>query len=561
MEKNKFELSNLIKLKNWWFLNSNLWFNSNDLDDLNITNEYEYLISCDFDEEYIIMNKNLSIGYIILNDQITRHVARAKKYDKKYGEKYILENLNKILKFSKKFYNFNKNILEGFEFCFVLLPLRHSNNFNNQIFVITETWNKLENSFTNELINIYKNYLKVSYERAIKGSTNLYKFEFELINFDFINILDSKCIKYLKDDSKVDLINDKLLNICNNLKTNKNDSKKYILSISGGVDSMILANILYKLNIDFVMIHINYANRGEICEYEKKFLSYWANIYNVELYIRDIYEISRPKCMQYDLRNLYEDYTRNVRYHSYLDVIEQKRKIDINKEWYILLGHNHDDCIENILANISNKTKYENLKGMEYFTEIKFKEYSINFIRPLLTITKEEIYNYAKNMKIQYLKDSTPKWSQRGLIRDTIRPALEKWNESSIKGFEELSIVLKESIECIDLLITEWLKRIKIFDELTDKEKIKIQTENKLQVIKLDIIEIKINKIFWSRFFEKIKLKISSKSLCEFINKINLIKNKYEIIQTRQISKIQINKNNKLYWWKINSTSLILGFE
>ena len=234
--------------------------------------------------------------------------------------------------------------------------------------------------------------------RASRG--DIYLNEYKPNDINLKEILVPLCIEYLGSIlNKKNHIANKLEKVCKCLKNKTNENKKYILSISGGIDSMVLAHILVQLKIDFVLVHINYANRGEICEKEKQLLSNWDNIHQVELYIHDIYEINRPKCMKYDMRNLYEDYTRDVRYSTYCDVAKLKGWFDNN--WYVLLGHNYDDCIENILTNIANKTKYDNLKGMEYESKIKFNSNNsdnvIIFIRPLLTISKEEIYQYADN--------------------------------------------------------------------------------------------------------------------------------------------------------------------
>jgi tRNA(Ile)-lysidine synthetase-like protein len=555
----------LIELKNWWLSNSNVWFDSTESDDINIAVKYEDLVKSNFDEEIIIQNKEFGIGYIILHDQITRHIARVQCYP----NNYIFNNLNKILGFVKKFYSKYCDDLEGYEFCFVLLPLRHSNDFEEQTFVMRETWKKIDtlsNPISDTLIKVYKNYLKATYERASNGQ--VYLDEYKSNDTNLREILDPRCIEHLGPPlNKKNSITNKLEKNCECLKTNKN--KKYILSISGGVDSMVLARILFELDIDFVLVHINYANRGVMCEKEKQLLSNWANIYQVELYIRDIYEINRPKCMEYDMRNLYEDYTRNVRYNTYCDVA--KLKGWVNEDWCVLLGHNHDDCVENILTNIANKTKYDNLKGMEYETKIKFNSNNLSnmiiFIRPLLTISKEEIYQYADNQKIAYLLDSTPQWSQRGKIRDIVRPGLIEWNHSSLEGLEEIACVMKESLECVELLVSNWIEKIQPLDTLGVKEQVKIigvkmsMSKPKINVIKLSIGEILVNKIFWSKILEKINFKSNLKSINMLVDKINTIKTKFNTIQIKQLSQIQINVNNRIYWWKINDTQIIFGFE
>ena len=56
-----------------------------------------------------------------------------------------------------------------------------------------------------------------------------------------------------------------------------------------------------------------------------------------------------------------------------------------------------------------------------------------------MEIKKEDIYDYAHKIGIPYLTDSTPKWSQRGKIRDIVRPCLEQWNNSMIDSMFNLS--------------------------------------------------------------------------------------------------------------------------
>lgn len=43
------------------------------------------------------------------------------------------------------------------------------------------------------------------------------------------------------------------------------------------------------------------------------------------------------------------------------------------------------------------------------------------------------------------------------------------------------------------------------------------------------------------------------------VDKINTIKTKFDTIQIKQLSQIQINRNNRIYWWKINKTDMIFG--
>ena len=279
------------------------------------------------------------------------------------------------------------------------------------------------------------------------------------------------------------------------------------------------------------------------------------------------------------LRNLYESYTRDARYQAYEDVA----KINgwDNGCWGIILGHNHDDCVENIFTNIVNKTKYENLYGMEFISSHNFKSNQLCFIRPMLKISKEEIYNFAQNSNIPYLFDSTPKWSQRGQIRDLVRPALIDWNKSSIDGFDELTKVTSDSIECVDMLVVIWYNKLCRFNELVSVDKICIDklnlkkiTHDKFKVIKIKIDDLKSNKIFWSRFLDKIYSSgTNSKCIDAFISRMHLLKKNFNMLQFKQLSQIHMgnsfsyNKNEisngkkNIYYWKVQENEIVFGFD
>ena len=566
---------NLIELKNWWFDNQKIWFDSNNFDDIEITNKFEHLFIIEYNENEIIKDINQGIGFIILNDQITHHIKRIKNYN----NEFIQNKLKKIINFVENFYCIHKSNLSGFEFCFVLLPLRHTNIFEKQIYVIEETWNKIieinkiielnkkSNNFKEfELIKKYKKYIKISYQKIninnkIYKSYNTTDIDIHKNIEDFIkiynDILDPNCIEY-KYNSNSNYINFnyscKIIKECEKIKKEK--LKNIILSISGGVDSIVLSYILYKMNIDFTMIHINYNNRNEICNKEKEMLKIWSTFIKKDLYIRDILEINREKCMNNDLRNIYEEYTKNIRFQSYIDISNLKNWKD---NWIVLLGHNNDDCFENILTNITNKTKYENLKGMEYKSTINFRE-QICFVRPLINIKKSEIYEYAHLNNIPYFIDSTPKWSQRGKIRDLVKPVLVNWNKSSIEGFNELTNIISNSFECVDMLVKNWLNKMteKAEDSLLVTDIKKINCNYKL--IKLEISEFISNKIFWIRLLLKLDFNCNTRIIDEFMDKIEIIKKKFNSIQIKQSKQIEFNCKKKIFYWKTKDNYLILSF-
>jgi tRNA(Ile)-lysidine synthetase-like protein len=355
-------------------------------------------------------------------------------------------------------------------------------------FVITESWRRLEVNKSSEI----KRYLTATYERYAKlcinrDSDNLAFYGSDdpdkqhSFNPDVMSILDSRCntaefqllvhsllsvpereVRVMDSRSSIGVydksaphgmfIPNKLTHIdhhlvqtmCNFTTRHNLHKERITISLSGGVDSMVCSYLLWVIGQPMQAVHINYNNRAE-CTLEEDLIKYWCNLLGIPLYIRRLTEINRPKCMEYNMREVYESYTRDMRFYAYTNTA-------IGGQSYIMLGHNKDDCIENILTNTASQSHYENLCGMtDYSTQYHYGQ-PLTVLRPLLATMKQDIYTFAEEANIPFLVDSTPKWSQRGKIRDIVRPALESWNPLIIPGMLELSAKMTEMTKLLDIL-------------------------------------------------------------------------------------------------------------
>jgi tRNA(Ile)-lysidine synthase TilS/MesJ len=215
--------------------------------------------------------------------------------------------------------------------------------------------------------------------------------------------------------------------------------------------------------------------------------------------------------MNHDLRELYENYTRRIRFDTYRYV-----------GYPVILGHNKDDCFENILTNINSKSKYENLKGM---TGISVNE-GITFLRPMLYIPKEDIYDFANIHNMPYLYDSTPKWSARGRIRDTIVPVLNDWSENLIPSFFDLSDTMSSLTLILHKYIDSLLKHKIIIGKL-------------ITIFAYD--PIPCDKLIWKTIIQRLQLNIpnpSTKSIDNFLSRYSKNHNIYAVLSKNLSVKI-----------------------
>ncbi len=504
------------KIYTFWESNSKLWFNSTPEDDKYIYDNFiEYLLKF-----YNIdtMNKKDWTSYCILFDQLLKHINR--HINNMYFEPDdFLDNC--VINYNKF-----KNDLTDFEFMFCLMPIRHTHQLNHVKFVLKETWTRLELNKDNQFI---KKFLIATYERYIKCTKehNLIEYNNNELVFECVEILDkaSPTIDKVKFEIK-----ESPLSICmedfireNNL-INKSIINNIIISISGGVDSMVCSYLLKQIpGLKISCVHIDYYNRPE-CEKEEKLLIWWCNtILNIPLYIRRIDEINRPKCMEYELRELYESYTKDVRFSSYINCTNNFMQNE-SLDYYVVLGHNKDDTIENIFTNTASKSHYENLLGMTPVSYQEYKDKDICFLRPLINIPKSEIYKYAIDNNIPFLQDSTPKWSQRGKIRDIVKPALNEWNPLIFDGLINLSAKMGQMILLLEKLVPDNISSIRYNN----------------------IYEVPIDNIYWTTILKKNDIRVTQKTIVNLINRLEHYQNFPHKLKDTQKIQLAVNQNNNI---------------
>jgi tRNA(Ile)-lysidine synthetase-like protein len=473
-----------------WFSHPNYWFCPECTYDAYLSSTYKHLLDIPWDPTSPRLTDH--IGYIIVYDQLVRHVYR--------GNICVIEYyLEKALAVHKHIQNtFDVSELTPLEWVFYQLPIRHKGNPKEIQQLIQKTWQMILKEPHSQLLS----FLKASYMRMPDNQLDFIEY-YPPNNSNWHSYKDmlGYCPTHFEESIPPTL--ETLFT--NFIKTYK--LTHLIISVSGGVDSQFCCTILKRIQktipIELVGVYINYKNRDiRECEFVKA----WCGFIELPLYIRSLDEIQRDPCMKYGFRTLYEDYTRKVRFNTYKNVWTDFLK-QLNDPC-VLLGHNQDDCFENILTNICHQNKYDNLKGMLEHQVLD----DICFYRPMLSISKALIYEVAHHIGIPYLQDSTPSWSQRGQIRDTIRPTLTKWNSEMITSFFKLAERMQEYESISNMYIQSLLK-------------------NQIS------IEPTFSKLIWEKLFDKLKISCSTRSLNHFIDTLK---------RQKEHTKLHLNKYTKI---------------
>ena len=182
-----------------------------------------------------------------------------------------------------------------------------------------------------------------------------------------------------------------------------------VVSLSGGVDSMVMLALLRWTGADVYAVHVVYGNRAE-SEEEYIFLARYCATLDVPFYVYRIPWLRRGVVD----RQFYEDMTRQLRFATYRAVGSI-----IGVSVSVVLGHIQDDVVENIWTNIAHCQHLEDLKKMRG-EEVQD---GVRLVRPFLDVEKAAIYGASNALGIPYLKNTTPSWSNRGKFREHFHAA------------------------------------------------------------------------------------------------------------------------------------------
>lgn len=488
-------------LRQEWFDHPEWWFDVQHSHDDVITTKFQGLF---------VDPPTDPLSQIILYDQVTRHVFRHQMADH-----IITFFLRKATSIVKSYMNTSYYAaLNADEFSFFMMPFRHSRDPLLIKQVLSETWKRI----LRHDCEIYKRYLRATYSRFIKHVP------------DQTQLMQTNCQAYVPPNEFTDILAyDGLQTSTYNNESIKahldiiDPCKPIIISLSGGVDSMVCAWLIRKRWPDLPLqaVHINYDNRHQ-CAQEVLFLKAWCAFLDISLYVRTIDEIHRAVCMKHELRELYESYTRNVRYACYKSVADPKNS-------QIILGHNNDDCFENIMTNLAHGNKYENLLGMQ---PVSVQD-GVCFKRPLLHTPKDDIIRYAKSQGIPFLPNSTPSWSQRGQIRESIVPALNAWDVRMVPSLYSLDATLKDLYDILDKSVSHFI------DHYCDRD-----DETRQFTVTVSVDHLQTQKQFWRLVFKRLfGINASNKSLQNLENALNDKKDRTVIISKDVFMRIKVEHN------------------
>ena len=240
-----------------------------------------------------------------------------------------------------------------------------------------------------------------------------------------IKKIDQKILKFINEESLL----------------SKGD--KVLVAFSGGTDSVFLLSFLLKykkrFNIQLAAFHLNHNLRGKEAIDDEKYCRKFSRDNKIKYFS----ESKNVKMFAKKNKISMEEAGRKIRY-SELERIANKN--DFNK---IATAHNANDNTETVLLNLIKGTGLKGISG------IPVKRGKI--IRPILSVSRDEILSYLEKKKIPYRTDSSNLSSEyeRNFLRnkiipdlkDRLNPQLDNTLLKSSTIFRSISAVLESQID------------------------------------------------------------------------------------------------------------------
>ena len=222
--------------------------------------------------------------------------------------------------------------------------------------------------------------------------------------------------------------------------------KPVVVGISGGADSVALLHILVSLGYKCIAAHCNFNLRGDESFRDEQFTIDFTKRLQVPL-CKISFETNK---YAQENRLSVEMAARELRYRWFEELLNT---YDADA---VAVAHHRDDSVETLLINLTRGSGITGLTGI--------KPKNGNVVRPLLCVSREDIYAYIENNGLEYVTDSSNSSDiyTRNFIRLKVIPLLEEINPSvkaslarTANHLYDASLIYNHSIEEARKVITQ----------------------------------------------------------------------------------------------------------
>ena len=191
---------------------------------------------------------------------------------------------------------------------------------------------------------------------------------------------------------------------------------KSAVGISGGADSVLLAEALWRSGAKPILFHFNHRWRGRVGDGDAKWVAAWARKRGLRVVLGKAERAGRTG----------EGEARTARWSFFQ---QAAKRCGVKVLW---LAHQADDQAETVLMQLLRGAGADGLAGMA----VRSRQGKVVVVRAMMGFTREEVRQAAGEMGLSWREDKTNKdekgWRSR--VRHKVLPYLSQMYGREVRG-------------------------------------------------------------------------------------------------------------------------------
>ena len=222
----------------------------------------------------------------------------------------------------------------------------------------------------------------------------------------------------------------------------------FIVAISGGVDSIVLAYLMHQAGANISMAHANFQLRGEESTRDENFVKAFAEKYTIPLALNKFETAAYAVAYKMGI----QEAAREMRYAWFSTLLSDQS----NTKKVLLTAHHADDQVETVFMQLARGTGLHGLTGIP-----ERREDALSLARPLLSFSKDEIIECAKTNGLDFVEDSSNSKDDytRNLFRHKIVPTIQEIIPNMTQNVLDTIQRLKESETIVEATVADFWKK------------------------------------------------------------------------------------------------------
>ncbi|WP_400191977.1 tRNA lysidine(34) synthetase TilS [Hymenobacter sp. B81] len=187
-----------------------------------------------------------------------------------------------------------------------------------------------------------------------------------------------------------------------------------LVAVSGGMDSVVLLDVLHRLGTPLAVAHCHFGLRGEEADADEEFVRKLAKKYEVP-YFAEFFDTQGFA----EQEGLSTQMAARVLRYQWFEQLRRSQQLA-----YVATAHHQRDAAETMLLNLTHGTGLAGLHG------IPVRQGRV--VRPLLATGKEDLYDYLVEHRLAWREDASNDSTlyQRNKLRHEVLPVLRELNPS-----------------------------------------------------------------------------------------------------------------------------------